>query len=385
MRKTLARLLSSGGKFIGLGLLLVLALAALWQLTDRVFAGNKSALNPSQLRAIYAELNGDTTTLWTAPLDLSGQKEKLADISHQTGYGIRGNLSPDGTKIGFTLLPPGSRDTASSASLWVVDVKSGEKKPLVDGVDLRTAPLFSLDGTKLLYRRTKETGTGGLTTELYSLDLATLQETRLVSDELALGLYPIDWAKDGEMIYYSRVSNQGTDVMAVAISAGMITNIGHVSDGIARDFRLSPDGQKILYTARLPGGDYCVGILHVKSKGKDVLIQGANDHYGPIWQPVVDAVTLSTEPVDPTGKGRLLNLAAIAKTPLSTIPAPPGGFDVPTSWSPDGRYLAVRSFQGESSHRITSEKIVVISPSNGGRHELGTSGPAQFIGWLTRD
>jgi hypothetical protein len=128
-----------------------------------------------------------------------------------------------------------------------------------------------------------------------------------------------------------------------------------------------------------------VGILHIRNKGNDVLIQGANDHYNPVWQPFVNAITLSTEPADPTGKGRLLNLATIAKTPLSTIPAPSGGFDVPLAWSPDGRYLAVRSLQGEPPNQITAEKIVVISPANGGRYELQTSGPAQFIGWLTRD
>jgi len=385
MRKTLVRLLSSGGKFIGLGLFLALVLSALWQLMDRVFASNEILAGSAQTRIIYAELNADTTTFWTVPVDRPGQREKIAEISHQTGYGIRGTLSPDGTRVTYTLLPLGSPDTASSALLWITDVNSGENKLLVERVDLRAAPVFSPDGMNLLYRRTKETGEGDQTTELFRVDLKTLEETKLVSDELALGLYLIDWSKDGESVYYSRISHQGTDVMGVVVSTGVTNIIGHVSDGIARDFRLSPDGEKILFSASLPSGDYCVGILHVKSQGKEVLKQGSNDHFSPVWQPFTNAITLSTEPTDPTGKGRLLNLTTVGKTTLSTITGPQGGFDVPLAWSPDGRCLVVRSFQGESSRGITSEKIVVISPSDGGRHELEASGPAQFIGWLVRD
>ncbi len=384
MRRTPVPRLGSRDRVISLGLLLVLVLTASWQLTDRVFAGNKSIVSSPELRVLYAELHGDSTTLWTVPLGPSRQKEKLADITHQTGYGIKGNLSPDGTMIGYTLLPAGARDSAAGGSLWVMDIAEGEGRLLVGGVDLRAAPMFSPDGTKVLYRRTTVNGMGGQITELFLADLATSQQRRLVSDGLALGLYPIDWAKDGATVYYSRISDQGTDVMAVSIFTSMINNVGHVSDGVARDFRLSPDGDGLLYSAKSPGGDCSVGILHLESKRKDVLIQGASDHYSPVWQPIADAITVGTEPADPAGKGRLLNLAA-GRVPLSTIPALSGGFDVPLAWSADGRYLAVRSFQGQSSQDITSERIAIISPTNGGRQELETSGPAQFIGWLARD
>ncbi|GAF87317.1 unnamed protein product, partial [marine sediment metagenome] len=60
---------------------------------------------------------------------------------------------------------------------------------------------------------------------------------------------------------------------------------------------------------------------------------------------------------------------------------PEGGFDVPLSWSADGRYLAVRSFEGSSAVDPGPSYVVVVG-SQGNRYQLSSSSDLTVIGWL---
>ena len=81
-------------------------------------------------------------------------------------------------------------------------------------------------------------------------------------------------------------------------------------------------------------------------------------------------------------------VAADAATPAPartngqpTLPGPEMGFDVPAGWSPDGRYLAVRTFQGNSAATPGSSALAVVGP-NGFRTTLA-SREVTFLGWVS--
>ncbi len=73
----------------------------------------------------------------------------------------------------------------------------------------------------------------------------------------------------------------------------------------------------------------------------------------------------------------------VAEGQLSQLPPPEKGFDVPHSWSPDGKYLAVRSFSGTSVANPGSSQLVMVSRASGSRFVVA-SGELEVIAWVER-
>ncbi len=354
----------------GLGLLgLALLTLAAWG-AWRLLGSSPLAASPSQEPwFIYSELEGSATTLWAARPQRLGEKRLLARLSHKAGYGIAPRLSGDGQRLAYTLLPPEAGDDGPTAQLWLLGLASGERRLLQEGVDLRSPPLWSPQGQRLLFRRSPVDRT-----ELWLVDLETNTSGRLVQDDTAWGLYPFAWAPEG--VYYARIAGQGTELMLAAIN-GEARPIAHLSDGIARDFALSPDAARIVHTAQGRDKSYSLAVLDLATGDIALMARGSNDHYGPIWHPQREAITYSPEA--PQGLATL----GLAAQDFSTVMASrEGGFELPLAWSPDGRYLAVRSFQGASSRSISAERLAILSPETGARYIVEAKGYAQWVGWL---
>ena len=66
-----------------------------------------------------------------------------------------------------------------------------------------------------------------------------------------------------------------------------------------------------------------------------------------------------------------------------TLAGPERGFDAPLGWSPDGRYLAARSFDGSGSYAPGRESMVVIS-IDGVRLIVTARTELIFLGWWVR-
>jgi hypothetical protein len=66
--------------------------------------------------------------------------------------------------------------------------------------------------------------------------------------------------------------------------------------------------------------------------------------------------------------------------PTFLVP-PEQGFDQPLSWSPDARFLAVRSFPGDSLGNPGTPRLVFISTS--GQRQPAPEGPEiEVVGWV---
>ena len=72
---------------------------------------------------------------------------------------------------------------------------------------------------------------------------------------------------------------------------------------------------------------------------------------------------------------------AVGEGQPSQLPPPEKGFDLPQGWSPDGKYLAVRSFSGTSIANPGSSQLVMVSPASGSRFVVA-SGEVEVIGWV---
>lgn len=372
-----------------LGLLLVLAVVVLWffgVLSPSRLQG-KLLLASTEYELVFSELDSDTTTIWASSPEAPGQRRSLAKIQHEAHFGVKASLSPDGKRLAYAFLPKGTRNIDSGASLAVVNIDGGETSLLTKGVDLQGRPLWSTDGKGVLYRRVTSLQDNRLRHELLMVDIEQRQIKSLVTDNTALGLYPFGWSKDGRTVYYSRLSEKGTEVMMLDTVSGNVGLVAHLSFGVARDLQLSPNGQEILFSAPKAlgtGANYIIGTLSVDVRTKTILKEGPSDHYHPIWHPEGDRIAYSSDPQETLGRGGILDLGRDASAVVSVLTAPVGGFDLPLAWSPDSRYLAIRALVGESSQRVTGEGLLVLSPLDGRRHPLDAAGHVEFIGWLAK-
>jgi dipeptidyl aminopeptidase/acylaminoacyl peptidase len=114
------------------------------------------------------------------------------------------------------------------------------------------------------------------------------------------------------------------------------------------------------------------------------LAAGAADaeHFNPVWRDDATVTVGHTPAEGEAGAAALLVALEEGETPEEVEPGPKQGFDVPVAWSPDGRYLVVRSFDGSSAAQLGRERLTIIE-EGGERYAVGEQGSLEFIGWLS--
>jgi len=159
-----------------------------------------------------------------------------------------------------------------------------------------------------------------------------------------------------------------------------------LSDQIARDYALSPDATRVAFL--VPGlveGQFVSRTYVGDIKGEDVsplpspagLSPG--DQLSPAWHPDGKRVAIGQLPSGGE-PGRVAVVLLGGGQPLF-LPPPDEGFDQPLSWSPDGKFLAVTSFSGESLGNVGTSRLVFVSVS-GQRPAAPEGSEIRPVGWL---
>ena len=103
-------------------------------------------------------------------------------------------LSPDGSRLVVSAIDP----TRSTRDLWLYDVASGRGQRLTFDAGDEFAPVWSPDGTRLLF--------SSMSKGLINLQIkdvrTTADPTPLEVDKLGLGRFAADWSRDGRYIMY---------------------------------------------------------------------------------------------------------------------------------------------------------------------------------------
>ncbi len=158
-----------------------------------------------------------------------------------------------------------------------------------------------------------------------------------------------------------------------------------LSEQIARDFSLSPDASRVAFL--VPGlveGQFMVQTHIADIKGEQVTPLAAmglpqGDHLRPIWHPDGDKVSVGQLPSG-SNPGRVVVIPLDGQE-VTFLPPPNQGFDAPLSWSPDGKFLAVTSFQGQSLANPGPSSLIFASPG-GQRLPAPQGGNVEAIGWV---
>src|SRR3990170_2409961 len=94
---------------------------------------------------VFSEFGPTEDTLWSAPADDPSKRTVIAAVRHAPEYGILASVSPDGSLIAYTVLPPELPKPSADApaEVWVIGSNGGEPRLLASDADLLIAPVWS--------------------------------------------------------------------------------------------------------------------------------------------------------------------------------------------------------------------------------------------------
>ena len=339
-------------------------------------------------RLVFAEFGPLADRIYLAAPDALDERQLVASVPHARGWAITPAAAMAGDLTAFTVLPPEALPRRDSlAELWVLDVRSGELTRLAGDADLLAAPVFDPDGRALLYRRTRPDGSQ----QLVRVEIATHARRPLYETSTQFGVYPVGLSADGSALY-AELSTRGTDLFRVREGAEP-EFIAHASDHIARDWRLSPDGTSLAYLAPEVSAERVVHRAQVVALAPGVEARAASpalpgvvlfEQFSPVWTPDGSGLTVGVEAFPELSAAAV---TLVVEAPAESddlpqaLPAPEQGFDAPLGWSPNGRHLAARSFDGRDVAEPGRESLVVIAPG-GGRVTVASDTELIYIGWL---
>jgi dipeptidyl aminopeptidase/acylaminoacyl peptidase len=311
---------------------------------------------------VYARFGTTADTVLRAPAAGSASPRKLFEIAHAREFGIVPALAPDGRAFAYTVLSPDTPDAAADtpAELWLAGLEAGAvPRKLASGFDLMVRPLWTPDGSGVIVRRS---GGGDGPYELVRVDVASGAAGTLATSSLAL--FPVAWGADRSLLYVE-VGPAGSDLYRLE-AGGAGVRVAHLSDGLTRDWALSPDGGKLAFLAPSQGqqAKSVVEVLDVAA-GAVSAVGGATDEFGPAW----------------TADGRLSYGALQGGVRVGTeaLAGPARGFDVPLAWSRSGSAVVARTFDGSSVTAPGRQSLTLLAV--GGARKTIATGEVTFIGW----
>ncbi|PZC47078.1 MAG: hypothetical protein DK306_001246 [Chloroflexi bacterium] len=342
----------------GFGVLAIAGALLLGVLAPPASSGSSDARAATRPQLIVSRFSEDESTLWLVDPEDPGQRQTLFSIEHAPGWDVEGVVAPGGGRIALLVVPAGASDPGSDAHLLLSD--GGTPRLLVAGLDLRGGLAWSTDSAQIFARRSTTDGDGVVRTSLLAIDAAsgetdTLLQHHPVGQHHTVGaIYPIGRPLSGP-IYAVTVGLGGSHLLTIAddgVSTRMLTST------VTRDWTLSPDGAQLAFTAQ-QGLELEVLVVSLQ----DAALAPAQVAPAPVateqsatTQPAAGSAAPAWRPNGELSIGRFRGpLAVAASAGESAVP----GFTLPAGWSPDGAYLALRSFDGIGPGAPGTESIVL--------------------------
>ncbi len=329
---------------------------------------------------LYSRFNQNYDEIYFSPQSDWSGAQLLTVIEHSPNFSVVPANRIVNNYVAFMVKPPQNTNTEPTGELWLLNLKTGKRNLLASDPDIAVTPIWSRDGTHLMYRRVSEQ-----VQELVELELSTQTRTiYAVQRDYSQGLFPLGEAHSGDQ-YFVEIFPTG-----IFVSKQMKSQIDpqicfKISDTFARDFSISPDGQKMIYmqtvilSERLSFQTY-LAELNCRDQEPHALLQGDQaEHYSPIWSPNRQTITLGTNIPEQQKSGIILSNADSLSFVL--LPLNRTGFDVPISWSHDEKYLLTKTFDGLSSTNPGYGMIYVIDHETGTRYKVDDSAETKIFGW----
>lgn len=336
-----------------------------------------AALQSQGEQLIISEFGRDADTIVAVDPADPNTRSEIATIEHADSYGVFATLSPDGEAIAYTALPSDSQSPspAAPAHAGIVDV-DGDAQVLATDIDLLVAPVWAPDSSAIVVRKNTPVEDSAGAFELLLLGRDGSRAT--ITSWRSAAVFPIAFSADGSALYFATLNASGSNLYRVAADGSDETLIAHLTDGIARDWKLSPDGASIAYSvAEVENPVVRTMRLDVASGAiSDAVARDGGDEFNPAWRPD-GALTVAALGDD----GAAALSVADGGGNSEVTPASTEEIDLPLTWSPDGEHLAVRAVDGTSAHDA-GESHVVLVDAQGARQRVSDAPDVLIVGWL---
>jgi Tol biopolymer transport system component len=315
------------------------------------------------------------------PNDVAGSRTEIATIRHAPAWGIFATLAPDGGAIAYTALPEDAADPSPDTPAIAAIVEAGgDVQQLADDIDLLIPPVWSPDSASIVARKNTPAEDGAGSFELVLLGRDGSRST--ITSWRSAAVFPIAFSPDGTALYFATLNASGTDLYRVAPDGAEEMLIAHLSDEIARDWRLSPDGSTLAYSVAESGAnprivamtlDLATGVASEALAGT---AGEAAAEVNPAWRADGDLTVAS---IDADGGAGAVSVDEGGG--VETISKNADGIDLPLQWAPDGSTLAVQAVEGATPLEARESHLELVTP-DGRRERVSGQADVLIVGWL---
>lgn len=265
---------------------------------------------------------------------------------------------PGGRFVLYTDTSEGSTDEASLAAL---DVETLGSRTLVRGA---TSPRYATTGDLLFARD------GAIYAASFDAARAevTGAERKLVEGVMTSknGAAQFTVGGSGTLAYVSGGTALGDDELVWVDRDGNVESI--FESGVLNQPQLSPDGRRVVVTSRT-GANVDLWVYDLDRATFTRLTTDPGEDVSGVWSPDGTALALASEMKTPDWGPGLAWMPDLSATPEVLVPSTGGSnWSLPTSWSPDGRFLAFTMV------RDSFKKDVWLYPIGD-----GAGGPVPFL------
>ena len=285
--------------------------------------------------------------LWTGPAAAEEKRLVGPQDVFRLEYAADPRIAPDGRQVVYRRDIGAIESDRFKAELWLVDVASGESRPLTDGQDFATSPRFSPDGGRLAFLSDRS---GRV--QIHVLDLASGTVVQLTRGTLEPR--GIAWSPDGrEMAFLAREPFSPKPLVdlpepppgakwappprEIRRLRFRIDGEGYVEPGVVRIFLVPATGGEVRRATRDTAQ---------KDESSRDLLNHHRDDDAPVWTPDGRYLLVSANRRDDANREPLdseiyeVDLAAGTLRPLTDRHGP----DVLPAVSPDGEHIAYLGF-----------------------------------------
>jgi len=207
------------------------------RLDTRTWRGNFTVSQTGLLAYELAQPGGGGQLTW---VDMTGRHIKEIGESSDA---YAPTLSPDGKRASIVLGDP-------SNDIWIYELERGVKTRLTTEGQIILSPIWSPDGTRILYVR--QTGPADFTIHTTRSDGAG---DRKVISKSTVRLEPTAWSRDGRYVLFTRGTIPTDDIVAIPFDEPEKAFPVLHSEFNQMSGQFSPDGHWLAYVSRETGRD----------------------------------------------------------------------------------------------------------------------------------
>jgi Tol biopolymer transport system component len=349
---------------------------AVWQYAQNDGQTTFERLQSAGIHLVVSEFGDTADTIVAIDPEDPQSREEIAVIDHAPGWGIFASLAPDGGAIAYTALPAdGAKPSPDTPAIAAIVDAGGDVQQLATDVDLLVAPIWSPDGSSIVVRKNTPAEDSAGSFELVLLGRDGARST--ITSWRSAAVFPMAFSPDGAQLYFATLNASGSDLYRVAPDGSGETLIAHLSDDIARDWQLSPDGGSVAYTVLESGGAPRTKtmVLELSTGVATEALDMTNAEYNPAWRADGDLTVAAV-----VGAGSIA-LSVDGAGEAATVTGRRGAIELPLSWAPDDSTLALRTIEGASPLDAGASHIELLD-EDGERTPISDGPDVAIVGWL---